>query len=158
MAPFRKSLAQSVAFGNLTEGGESKFLDKWGETVGDVIGQLTGGGRVLGGGSAALGGILGSLIPGAGPVGQVIGASLLPAITDGFASLFSDAEEAQAEATEAATGAMGGQRLNVRQTHNHIGQVVVEVGAVLSDHNPDIEKLADELFLRVEQKLHELSV
>ena len=55
----------------------------------------------------------------------------------------------QAEATEAATGAMGGQRLNVRQTYNHIGQVVVEVDAVLSDHNPDIEKLAAELFLRV---------
>ena len=72
--------------------------------------------------------------------------------------MFSGAEETQAEATEAATDTMGGRRLNVRQAYNHIGQVVVEVDAVLSDHNPDIEKLADELGLRVEQKLHELSV
>ena len=149
MAALRKSLAQSVAFGNLTEGGRSKFLDQFGETVGAVVGQLAGGGGLLVFACARAGGILSSFIPSAGPVGQAIGASLLPG---------SGAEETQAEATEAATGPMGGRRLNVRQTHNHIAQVVVEVDAVLNDHNPDIEKLADELVLRVEQKLHELSV
>ena len=44
--------------------------------------------------------------------------------------MVSGAEETQAEATEAATGAMGGRRLNLRQTHNYIGQVVVEVDVV----------------------------
>ena len=134
-------------------------MDKWGETIGGVIGQVTGGGRLLGGASAGVGGILGSLIPGAGPLGQAIGAALLPAITDGFAGLFDDAEEAKKEADESVTQASTGpRRLQVRQTHNHIGQVVVEVDAVLTDHNPDIDALADELGLRVEQKLHELSV
>ena len=69
MAAFRKSLAQSVAFGNLTESGRSKFLDQFGETVGAVVGQLAGGGRLLGGACARAGGILSSFIPGAGPVG-----------------------------------------------------------------------------------------
>ena len=131
IAAFRKSLTQSVAFGNLTEGGQSKFLDQFGETVGAVVSQLAGGSGLLGGASAGGGGILGSLISGARPVGQAIGASLLPVVTEGVRSMFAGAEETQTEATEAATGAMGGRRLNVRQTYNHIGQVVVEVDAIL---------------------------
>ena len=75
MADFRKTLSQSVAFGNLAEGSENKFLAQWGETVGAVVGQLGGGGGLLGGASAGVGGILGSLVPGAGPVGQAIGAA-----------------------------------------------------------------------------------
>ena len=142
MADFRKTLSQSVAFGNLAQ---------WGETVGAVVGQLAGGGGLLGGASAGVGGILGSLVPGAGPVGQAIGAALLPAITDGFKGLFSDVDEA---ATQAATG---GRRIQVRTTHNHIGQVVAEIDAVLTE-KADVEELMDEVGQRLEQKLHELSV
>ena len=56
MAAFRKrepqtnrSLSQVVAIGNFTEGGQRKFLDKYGETVGAVVGQLADSGLFGGG-------------------------------------------------------------------------------------------------------------
>ena len=68
-----------VAFGNFTEGGQRRFLDKYGETVGAVVGQLADSGLF-----------------GRGAVGQAISASLAPVIADGFRGLLSGPEEHRA--------------------------------------------------------------
>lgn len=121
MTAFRQSLAQSVAFGNLTQSVDYKFLKKYGDTLGAVLGQATSG-DFLGAGAAGVGRFLGSLIPGAGPPGQALGASLVPAVTDGFRSLFSDTEDAKDGMAETASPpAGGGRRIGIRQTTNHNG-------------------------------------
>ena len=69
MAAFRKrepqtnrSLSQVVAIGNFTEGGQRKFLDKYGETVGAVVGQLADSGLFGGAVGQAIGASLGLVI------------------------------------------------------------------------------------------------
>ena len=75
---------------------ESKFLDKWDETIGVVIGQVTGGGGLLGGASAGVGGILGSLIPCAATESSDW-CALLPVVTEEGRSMVSGVEETQGE-------------------------------------------------------------
>ena len=168
---FMRSMDQTSALTNLLGSVFKKSggsVQKWEESVGGyaavfsgLVSQLAQGGGLGGGFGSLLGGGLGLVVGAGSPQAGLLGASLGGEVGSAIADAITgnnELNESVKESMSPESGGVGPRRLHVRNTHNHIGQVVIEVDAVLSDHNPDIEKIADELGQRLEQELHKMSV